>query len=241
MKRPLNSTGKNGKNGVDIQQAMEAIQQANNEASLGELSGDKNSPSLRWNTKLTSIEDIQNIQLPTPTGFIKLKEIAHVSLQPLESSSFVWKNGTKDFIFVQIGRSSDVTQIEMAKAVRAEVERMKKEQLVKGFQLNEIVAQADYVKESLDGVTDNILIGGIIAIAVLLIFLRNLRATFIIGLSIPTSVLLTFAAMWMFGYSFNMLTLIGLGLGIGMMVDSSIVILESIYRKKNRDSLILRQ
>lgn len=222
------------KNGVDIQQAMEAIQQANNEASLGELSGDKNSPSLRWNTKLTSIEDIQNIQLPTPTGFIKLKEIAHVSLQPLESSSFVWKNGTKDFIFVQIGRSSDVTQIEMAKAVRAEVERMKKEQLVKGFQLNEIVAQADYVKESLDGVTDNILIGGIIAIAVLLIFLRNLRATFIIGLSIPTSVLLTFAAMWMFGYSFNMLTLIGLGLGIGMMVDSSIVILESIYRKKEQ-------
>ncbi|KMY52985.1 acriflavin resistance protein [Bacillus sp. FJAT-27231] len=220
------------KNGLTIQQVVEAIQLANNEATLGALNGDKDSPSLRWNTTLTSMEDLKNISLPTPTGFIKLKEVANVSLQPLENSSFVWKNGTKDFIFVQIGRVSDVTQIEMAEAVRAEIKRIQDEHLVKGFELNEIVAQADYVKESLDGVTDNILIGGVIAIAVLLIFLRNLRATFIIGLSIPTSVLLTFAAMWMFDYSFNILTLIGLGLGIGMMVDSSIVILESIYRKK---------
>lgn len=222
------------KNALNIQQVVEAIQQANNEATLGELSGDKDSPSLRWNAKLTSLEDVKNISLPSSTGFIKLKEVANVSLQPLESSSFVWKNGTKDFIFVQIGRVSDVTQIEMAEAVRAEIKRIQDDHLVKGFELNEIVAQADYVQESLDGVTDNILIGGIIAIAVLLIFLRNLRATFIIGLSIPTSVLLTFAAMWIFGYSFNILTLIGLGLGIGMMVDSSIVILESIYRKKEQ-------
>ncbi|WP_285615873.1 efflux RND transporter permease subunit [Pseudobacillus badius] len=220
--------------GLDIQQVTEAIQSANDEATLGELSGDKESPSLRWDTKLTNIEDIKNISLPSPTGFVKLKEIADVSLHPQENSSFVWKNGTKDFILVQVGRTSDVTQIEMAEAVRAEIKTIKKEQLVKGFELNEIVAQADYVKESLDGVTANILIGGVIAIAVLLIFLRNLRATFIIGLSIPTSVLLTFAAMWMFGYSFNILTLIGLGLGIGMMVDSSIVILESIYRKKEQ-------
>ncbi len=76
------------------------------------------------------------------------------------------------------------------------------------------------------------MIGAAIAVIILMLFLRNIRATLIVGLSIPTSVLLTFASMWMFGYSFNILTLIGLGLGIGMMVDSSIVIIESIYRKK---------
>ncbi|CAM3398821.1 efflux RND transporter permease subunit [Aeromicrobium ponti] len=220
--------------GLDATAIISSIQQVNSEATLGELSSDSNSPSLRWNTKLENMDDVKNIKIPTQAGFIELEEVADVSLQPLESSSFVWKNGTKDFIFVQVGRVSDATQIDMAAAVRTEIKNIREDGLVKGFELNEMVAQADYVQESIDGVTGNILIGGVIAIAILLIFLRNLRATFIIGLSIPTSILLTFTAMWVFDYSFNILTLIGLGLGIGMMVDSSIVILESIYRKKEQ-------
>lgn len=218
--------------GLDAQQVIGAIQQANMEATVGQLSEENNSPSLRWNTKLESVEDVKNLKIETQSGFIKLADLADVSMKPVESTSFVWKNGTKDFVFIQVGRVSDATQIEMAEAVRAEIKKIRDEGFVSGFELNEMVAQADYVKESIDGVTSNILIGGAIAIAVLLLFLKNIRATLIVGLSIPTSVLLTFAAMWMFGYSFNILTLIGLGLGIGMMVDSSIVILESIYRKK---------
>ncbi|MBS8266714.1 AcrB/AcrD/AcrF family protein [Mesobacillus boroniphilus] len=218
--------------GLDATQVIGAIQQANSEATLGQLNSETNSPSLRWNTQLESVENIKNLHIPAQNGFIKLSEIADVSIQPLENSSLVWKNGTKDFIFIQIGRVSDATQIEMAEAVRKEIKKIRNEGLVSGFEMNEMVAQADYVKESIDGVTSNILIGAGIAVVILMLFLRNIRATLIVGLSIPTSVLLTFASMWMFGYSFNILTLIGLGLGIGMMVDSSIVILESIYRKK---------
>ena len=218
--------------GLDASQVIGAIHQVNEEATVGEFSNEKNSPSLRWNTKLESVREVEKIKIPTATGFIELKDIAKVSVNQVENSSFVWKNGTKDFIFVQVGRVSNVTQIEMAEAIRAEVQKLRDENLINGFTLNEMVAEADYVQESIDGVTSNIFIGGAIAILILLLFLRNIRATFIIGLSIPTSVLLTFAAMWLFDYSFNMLTLIGLGLGIGMMVDSSIVILESIYRKK---------
>lgn len=220
------------KKGLDSSQVIGAIHQVNEEATVGEFSNEKNSPSLRWNTKLESVSEIEKIKIPTATGFIELKDIAKVSLNPVENNSYVWKDGTKDFIFVQVGRVSNVTQIEMAKAIRAEVQKLRDENLLKGFTLNEMVAEADYVQESIDGVTSNIFIGGAIAIVILLLFLRNIRATLIIGLSIPTSVLLTFAAMWIFDYSFNMLTLIGLGLGIGMMVDFSIVILESIYRKK---------
>ncbi|RBP92989.1 HAE1 family hydrophobic/amphiphilic exporter-1 [Cytobacillus firmus] len=220
--------------GVDSAAVMGAIQQVNSEATLGELSSDANSPSLRWNTKLENVEDVQNIKIPSQNGFVDLKDVADVQFQPIKSSSFVWKNGTKDFIFVQVGRAAGATQIDMAAAVRDEVKNIREDGLVKGFELNEMVAQADYVQESIEGVTGNILIGGVIAIAILLLFLRNVRATFIIGLSIPTSILLTFTAMWVFDYSFNILTLIGLGLGIGMMVDSSIVIIESIYRKKEQ-------
>lgn len=220
------------KRGLDASHVIGAIQQANNEATLGQLNDEGNSPSLRWNTKLESVENVKNLHIPSQEGFIKLSDVADVSLQPLESSSLVWKNGTKDFIFVQVGRVSDASQIEMAEAVREEIKKIRDEGLISGIELNEMVAQADYVKESIDGVTSNILIGAAIAVIILMLFLRNIRATLIVGLSIPTSVLLTFASMWMFGYSFNILTLIGLGLGIGMMVDSSIVIIESIYRKK---------
>ncbi|WP_158734700.1 efflux RND transporter permease subunit [Alteribacillus sp. YIM 98480] len=220
--------------GLDVMQVTDVIQQANNAATLGELSEDNDSPSLRWNTTLETAEDVENIKIPVENEFIELSEIADVSLEPIENSSFVWKNGTKDFMFVQVGRSTDVTQIDMAQAVREEVQNIRDEGLVNGFELHEMVAQADYVQDSIDGVTNNILLGGIIAIVMLFLFLRNVRATFIVGISIPTSILLTFASMWMFDYSINILTLIGLGLGIGMMVDSSIVILESIYRKKEQ-------
>ncbi|WP_268876447.1 efflux RND transporter permease subunit [Litchfieldia alkalitelluris] len=220
--------------GLDITQVVGVIQQSNSESTLGELSGEKETPTIRWNTKLEQLEDVKKIKIPTQTGHINLDEVASITLDPVESSSFVWKNGSKDFVFVQVGRVSDVSQIEMADAIRAEIKNIRDEGLISGFELNEMVAQADYVKESIDGVASNILIGGAIAVLILLLFLRNIRATIIVGISIPTSVLLTFAMMWAFDYSFNILTLVGLGLGIGMMVDSSIVILESIYRKKEQ-------
>ncbi|WP_234402369.1 efflux RND transporter permease subunit [Oceanobacillus damuensis] len=219
---------------LDSSQVISTIQQTNTEATLGEIEEQGAQPSIRWETNLNSMEDVENIKIPTQAGFIELDEIADISIQPMENASYVWKDGTKDFIFVQIGRTSDVTQIEMAEAIREEVQQIRDEGLVKGFELNELVAQADYVKESIDGVSSNILIGGILAIVILLLFLRNVRATVIIGISIPTSILLTFITMWVLDYSFNMLSLIALGLGIGMMVDSSIVILESIYKKKEQ-------
>ncbi|MGJ9459806.1 efflux RND transporter permease subunit [Oceanobacillus sp. CF4.6] len=219
---------------LDSSEVISIIQQTNTEATLGEIEEEGAQPSIRWETDLTSIEDMENIEIPTQAGFIQLDEIANVSIKPVENASYVWKDGTKDFIFVQIGRTSDVTQIEMAEAIREEVQKIRDEGLVEEFELNELVAQADYVKESIDGVSSNILIGGILAIVILLLFLRNVRAMVIIGISIPTSILLTFITMWILNYSFNMLSLIALGLGIGMMVDSSIVILESIYKKKEQ-------
>ncbi|MDL4841796.1 efflux RND transporter permease subunit [Aquibacillus rhizosphaerae] len=222
--------------GLDISQIITMIQQSNTEATVGSITTkEESSSSLRWQTTLTSSKDIEDVKLATSTGFIELGDIATVSIQPLESSSSVWKDGNKDLVFVQIGRTSDATQIEMAQSVREEVQRIRDENLINSsYELDEMVSQADYVQDSIDGVTTNILIGSVIAIVILLLFLRNIRATIIVGLSIPTSVLLTVTVMWLFDYSLNILTLIGLGLGIGMMVDSSIVILESIYQKKEQ-------
>ncbi|WP_100406078.1 efflux RND transporter permease subunit [Bacillus solitudinis] len=220
--------------GINPTDVITTIQQTNTEVAIGELVGEENEPTLRWNTTFQDVDDLKSIQIETLTGRKTLNELATVSELSSQQTAGAWKNGTADFILVQIGRVPNVTQIEMATAVRAEVEAIKKEGLVSGFELDEVVAQADYVRDSIDGVSKNVLVGGVIAIVILLLFLRNVRATLIIGLAIPISILLTFAAMWFFDYSFNMLSLIGLGLGIGMMVDASIVILESIYQKREQ-------
>jgi multidrug efflux pump subunit AcrB len=218
--------------GIPHQQVIQSIQQLNVDTSVATLDSEVGKPIVRWTTSITSVDDIKQIELQSAIGMKKVGEVAKVYEEKNVDSSVGWNNGTRDFIFVQIGRVKEVTQVEMAAAVRNEIEKIKAEGFVKDFQFEELVAQADYVTNSINGVSNNVIIGGILALIILILFLRNIRATIIIGLSIPLSILLTFIAMYFFDYSFNMLTLIGLGLGIGMMVDSSIVILESIYRKK---------
>ncbi|MCE7792895.1 efflux RND transporter permease subunit [Salipaludibacillus sp. CUR1] len=220
--------------GLDITQAAGMLQQADMNVSIGELKEEENEPSLRWNSAVTSKEDIEAVPLQTVNGPVPVDDIAEVKLEQSQQSSMAWKDGSRDFIFVEIGRANNFTQIELAEAVRAEVTAIKESGADAGLSFTEVVAQADYVSSSIEGVALNILIGGLLALVILLSFLKNFRATLIVGITIPVSILLTFTVMWTAGYSINMLTLIGLGLGIGMMVDASIVILESIYRKKEQ-------
>ncbi|MCK0470475.1 efflux RND transporter permease subunit [Halalkalibacter sp. APA_J-10(15)] len=218
--------------GLDMNQVISVLQQENIAMSLGELTEEENAPSLRWDTAFHTLGELEETMIPTMNGAIRLDEIADVREEANQHSSIAWKDGSRDFILIEIGRANGYTQLDMAEAVRAEVETMKEEGFP--FSFTEIVAEADYVSSALDGVVQNILIGGMIALVILMLFLRNIRATIIVGLTIPVSILLTFSTMWIIGYSFNILTLVGLGLGIGMMVDASIVILESIYRKKEQ-------
>ncbi|WP_078393740.1 efflux RND transporter permease subunit [Shouchella patagoniensis] len=228
---------------INIEQVIEIIQQQNNDSIIGMLRDEEGSPFLRWHTSLESIDHIKMIQIPTQEGSVTLDEIATVTISPKDNLNEIWKNGSQELIFVQIARSNDITQVELADSVREEIKSINEEGLIRGFEVNEMVSQADYVEDALSGVTINILIGASLAIGILLIFLKNIRATLIIGVSIPTSILLTLWIMQLLDYSFNILTLMGLGLGIGIMVDSSIVILESIYGKKekglnNKDAII---
>jgi len=212
---------------------VHVMEQMNTDTSIGSLVEEQGEPAIRWNTAFHNIKDIKEIPIETNEGMKKITDVASVEEKVSEQSNFAWKNGDPDFLLLQIGRANGFTQIDMAEAIRSEVKEINKE-FDNGITVNEIAAQADYVSNAIDGVMSNILIGGIIAVIVLLLFLRNFRATFIIGLSIPASVLLTILTMTLLDYSFNLLSLIGLGLGIGMMVDASIVVLESIFKKKEQ-------
>lgn len=112
-------------------------------------------------------------------------------------------------------------------------------QLPNGIKIQLLSDQSVFIKSSVDEVKNTAIIGGILAIIVLFIFLRNLTATIIVGISIPISIVSTFAPMKIFGVSLNIMSLGGLALGIGMLVDNSIVVLESIARcREEGDELI---
>lgn len=218
---------------VTQEDIVAVIEQMNTNTSIGNLDKEQGDPTIRWDTAFHSLKDIKTIPIQTNEGVKELSTFATVKEKNSEQTNFAWKNGSPDFLLLQIGRANGYTQIDMADAIRAEVEKIKKE-YDHNIKVSEIAAQADYVSNAIDGITSNIIIGGIIAIIVLLLFLRNFRATFIIGLSIPASILLTTLTMTFLDYSLNLLSLIGLGLGIGMMVDASIVVLESIFDKKEQ-------
>ncbi|MDQ0340695.1 HAE1 family hydrophobic/amphiphilic exporter-1 [Caldalkalibacillus uzonensis] len=216
---------------VDAQQIIQLIPQEDQNVSLGEIDKDGQQVTLRWDTKLKTIEDLKKLPVPTAEGIIELDDMADIKIEQPEVIAAAWKNGDPNYISVQVGRSTQATDIDLSEAVRAEVQKMKEEGLINGFQLEELASKGEFIRSSIEDVTRNVLIGGVLAIAIVLLFLRHVRTTLIIGIAIPSSILLTFASMWFLDYSINMLTLIGLGLGIGMMVDAAIVILESIYRK----------
>ncbi|WP_018924024.1 efflux RND transporter permease subunit [Salsuginibacillus kocurii] len=218
-------------NGLSLPDVQQAIQDHNQNATLGSLAADDGDERVRWDTSLDSAEALEDVTLQTPDGLVALQDVADIEMTPAENGSAAWKNGSSDVISLQIESASDVGEIELTETVRAEMEQIHEEDYVSGFAFEELISTADFIQDSIDSIQQNVVIGGLLALMVLFLFTLKFRPTMIIGVSIPLSIMLTFSSMWFLGYSINMLTLIALGLGIGMMVDSAIVIFESIYRK----------
>jgi HAE1 family hydrophobic/amphiphilic exporter-1 len=121
--------------------------------------------------------------------------------------------------------------VEVASAVLEEVEAVNK-----AFPQIKVIAvanQGNFIERSIDNVANSVIYGGALAVIVLLFFLRNLRSTIVISLAIPISIIATFALIYFGGFTLNLMTLGGLALGVGMMVDNSIVVLENIFRRRD--------
>ncbi len=134
-------------------------------------------------------------------------------------------------IFIMIYKQSGANTVKVADAVAAELEKINHN--IRMINILPIRSEADYIKSSLNSVADSAIYGGLLAILVLLFFLRNIRSTMIISVSIPMSIVATFALIYFCGYTLNIMTLGGLALGIGMLVDNSIVVLENITRLRD--------
>jgi multidrug efflux pump subunit AcrB/ABC-type multidrug transport system ATPase subunit len=173
------------------------------------------------------VEDIEN--LVVANGPILLKDVAEVRFGVKEETSYSRVNG-KDAVTILLVNDSQANMIELSQATRKIVSKLNEKMATKEIEIAEISNSADQMEENIDQIMNLALVGGIMAIFVLWIFLKNFRIVSFIALAIPISIFTSFNLFYAFNISINSLTLVGMALAIGMLLDNSVVVLENIYR-----------
>ncbi len=174
-------------------------------------------------------KDIADVILASRDGgAVRVSDVATVS-RGARDREVIARVGGDEAVEIAIYKEGDANTVAVAQAVQARAKRL---QLPPEMKMVTVADQSRFIRSSIGDVVVAALLGGLLAILVLFAFMRDLRSTLIIGLSIPVSVLATFVVMYRFGLSLNLMSLGGLALGIGMLVDNSIVVLESIFRKR---------
>ena len=199
--------------------------------------GDIKSPhrkyTLRTRGEFDSLDDIRSVVVAVRNNTpIYLKDVARVYEAPAERKEIVRLNG-ENGVVIRMNKQSDKNTVIVARNIMKQLEVIKKS-LPSGMEITPIFNQAEYIERSIKNVIDNAWQGGLIAILVVFIMLRNIRSALILGLSIPVSIIATFIAMYYFDISLNMMSMGGLAIGVGMLIDNSIVILENVFRFREK-------
>jgi len=167
-----------------------------------------------------------------PARTVRLRDVADVYEGYRDESSLVFVNGTPA-VQITVQKQSGKNSVQTAKELRKRLDRIAKE-VPQGIKLTEIFNTTDIIENSINQVSKSAFSGAALAVLILFIFLRSIKPTLIIGITIPISLLFTLMLMYFSGLTLNVMTLAGLALGVGMLVDNSIVILENIYRYREK-------
>ena len=179
--------------------------------------------------EFTDLNDIAGINLVTPAGgAVKLGEIAEITDTHREQTGYVLFNG-EPAVSLNIQKEAGANTVDVSRRVRRELEAISAG-FEEGVTVGVVQAQAEFIQEAIKELRDNAIVGGFLAVFILLVFLKNLASTLIIAVAIPISIIGTFALIYFGKLTINMMTLGGLALGVGMMVDNAIVVLENTYR-----------
>jgi len=184
--------------------------------------------TIRTAGEFTSLDQLRDTVVAVREGApIQLKQIANIEDSWQKVTRIVRVNG-RPGVRLAVNKQSGKNTVEVAKRVLREVTRINQD--FPQINLVPIIDTSDYIQRSIRNIGSSVIYGGFLAILVLLLFLRNIRSTAIIATAIPISVIATFALMYFGGFTLNVMTLGGLALGVGMLVDNAIVVLENIFR-----------
>ena len=215
--------------GVDLEQISNVLRSENVNFSGGDLEEGSRQYLVRTTGEFRDLEEMGNVVVGSGSaGPVFLRDVAEITDYHREPSVLTRMDG-ESTISLSIRKQADANTIQVVDLVRQEMEVLERE-LPGNINFEVAMDQSTFIRQSIDNIVNMLLLGGILAVIVLYLFLGNIRSTFIIALAMPISVVATFVLMYFQGLTVNMITMAGLALGLGMMVDNSIVILENIFR-----------
>ncbi|TYR79508.1 efflux RND transporter permease subunit [Priestia megaterium] len=217
---------------LTLQDLQQIIGSENLNLPAGNIEDQNQNLPIRITGQFTSVEDIKSLPIPTKSGVIKLENLASIDETFAEPGQLSYLNG-KEAVGISILKQSGSNTVSVTNNIKKELDALR-DTLPEGVKINTIFDQSQFINQSIKAVSSNMVIGSILASMILYLFLRNIRSTLIIGFAIPLSIVTTFVFMYFSGQTLNLLTLGGLALGIGMMVDNAIVILENIFRLRKQ-------
>ena len=213
---------------LPVDRITNLLRSENQNIPLGDIDEGDRTYLVRSQGQFENLEQIRDLVVMTRNNVpVYLRDIAEVKDATEDFRSFTRINN-KPGVRLRITKQSGQNTVEIADAVRVEVAKINQE--IPGIRLSVLDDSSVFIKRSIDAVKEHALLGGILVMLIIFVFLRDIRATAIIFTSIPISVIGTFALLFFNGYTLNTMTFGGLALGIGMIVDASIVVIENTFR-----------
>ena len=214
--------------GLTIATVSSALSKQNLELGGGKINEGRRDYTIRTTGEFTSIEDINNTVIATVNGYdVKLSDLGTAFMGYADATNIVSINGEPG-IYVSVTKQSGSNSITVANAVYEKLDELK-DMLPTDVTLQIIRDDTDAIRDTLSTLLDSAWQGLLLAVLVLFVFLKSMKSTIIIAISIPLSIVITLLCMNFAGITLNMITMTGLILGVGMIVDASIVMIENIY------------
>ncbi len=217
---------------LPVDRIIALLRTENQNTPVGEIDEGDITYLVRNQGQFENLDQIRDMVVMTRQGVpVYLKDIAEVKDATEDLRAFTRING-RPGIRLRVTKQSGQNTVEIADSVRAELDRINRE--MPAIKLSVLDDSSVFIKRSIAAVKDAAMFGAILVVAIIFLFLRNVRSTVIICTSIPISIIGTFALLYFAGYTLNTMTFGGLALGVGMIVDASIVVLENTFRHMER-------
>ncbi len=214
---------------LSIQQVTAALQMNNMQIPSGYIENEQQEFTIQTAGEFDSIEQVENTSIVSRNGSnIRIKDVATVVDGFKDQRQRIWENN-KPAVMLMVQKQSDANTVAVCRNVIKQISNIESE-LPKGVKLEIFMDQSDFIMRSMSNLGNTAIQAIVLTFLVLLFFLRNLRSSLIVAVSIPVSMVVTFAVMDQAGLTLNIISMAGLALAVGMLVDNSIVVLESIFR-----------
>ncbi len=216
--------------GVSYQTILTKINNANINTPGGKIRDDNNTITVRTMGKFSSIDDFKKIVVASRDGSpVFLTDVASVEDAWEDEETFSRTNGVPS-VMMSVRKQSRTNTVDVTDKVNAELDRIIQDELPPDIHMDIVNDQSKFIRENVHDVWFTIYFGGFLALLITYLFLRDFRATIIGGLAIPTSIIATFFLMKAMGFTLNNMSLMGLSLAVGFLIDDAIVLVENVFR-----------